>query len=72
MAGFYERIGIANHLQSNPTNKSANAYKPEATVVTEAAVDAVSTLDDIIKFLLANWQLTVVGAVALLILIKRL
>ena len=73
MAGFYERIGIANHLQkTNPTNKGTNTYKSEAQTVTVTVVNGFESIMDIVNFLLTNWQLTIVGAVALLVLIKRL
>ena len=73
MAGFYERIGIANHLQkTNPVDKSTNAYKSEAQTVTETVVNGFGSKMDIVNFLLKNWQLTIVGAVSLLVLVKRL
>lgn len=72
MAGFYERVGIDRALRSNPVSKSENALKSEAQTVTEAVASGFSSLMDLVNYLIQNWQVTTVGAIALLLLVKRL
>lgn len=72
MAGFYERVGIDRALRSNPVSKSENALKSEAQTVTEAVASGFSSLMDLVNYLIQNWQVTTVGVIALLLLVKRL
>lgn len=72
MAGFYERVGIDRAMRNNPVSKSENALKSEAQTVTEAVASGFSSLMDLVNYLIQNWQVTTVGGIALLLLIKRL
>lgn len=72
MAGFYERVGIVRNLQNNPTDRSENSLRSEAQTVTETIVGGFASVIELINFLIKNWQVTTVGFIALLLLIKRL
>lgn len=54
----------------NKLKKSDTAVNTARAVNTVA--DAVDNSIDIVGWLVSNWQLTIVGAVTLLVLIKRL
>ena len=72
MAGYYERVGIVRNLQNNPTDRSDNALRSEAQTVTETIVGGFASVIELINYLIKNWQVTMVGFIALLLLIKRL
>lgn len=72
MAGYYERVGIVRNLQNNPTDRSDNALRSEAQTVTETIAGGFASFIELINYLIKNWQVTIVGSIALLLLIRRL
>ena len=75
MAGYYERVGILRNFQNDPTDRSENALKSEAQTVITTSINATERILqyilNFIDFLKNNWQLSIVGVISIILLLKR-
>lgn len=75
MAGYYERVGILRNFQNDPTDRSENALKSEAETVITTSINATERILqyilDFIDFFKNNWQLSIVGVISIILLLKR-